>query len=196
MTNAIKSIYTSLGNIGLYSLESGGLVDSELMAYDAAFAVIEDILSDIFSGVFVQTAKGKALEAHEKLVGLGQRDGVSIENRRELVKYRRSLDASDFTVSGMLRSMKAAGIDAELKENFTQESITVTSNKLIDVFEGMDEITARLSEMLPAHLEWGFDTGYLTWDAFDSANSDWNAWDKHDFTWDSFDIDGHNIFAP
>jgi len=131
---------------------------------------------------------------HENLTGLGERSKNSIENRRELIKYRRSIAASDFTQAGMLRSINAAGINADIVEDYGNEFIMVKSNVLIDVFDDMDEMRARLSEMLPAHLEWDFETGNLTWDLFENCEADWDRWDSEDFSWDMFEVNGHNIF--
>ncbi|MDR2931791.1 MAG: YmfQ family protein [Oscillospiraceae bacterium] len=194
MGQSSENMQAALLSTGLYSLGEGSLVAAELDAYDAAFSIIEALLRDMEAQVFVQTATGDALAAHEKLVGLGVRAGLPDESRRDLVCYRRSVAASDFTLQGMLRSMRAAGLDAAITEHSPEERLTVQSNSFIDAFDGMDAVKARLSAMLPAHLDWEFDTGVLTWDMFDAKDPNWDAWDAIDFSWDIFDIDGHNLF--
>ena len=179
----------------MYRLHRNSRIDSELLAYDTAFYVLEDLLRGIEKQAFVQTADGQSLIAHEKLVGLGERRGVSLENRRQLVLYRRGLAPYDFSAEGIVRSLKAAGLDAELIEQGPQEKIILRSHLLIDAFEDLDSLKARISAMLPAHLDWEFDTGLLSWALFDQYDTSWVAWDTVDFTWEMFDIDGHNILA-
>lgn len=193
MTNAVKHIYRQLDGLGIYALDGSSLVDCELLAYDAAFAVLEELLEEIRLQAMIQTSTGEGLRAHERLVGLGQREGLSDDIRRDLILYRLSVAPFDFTAEGMVRSMRAAGLDGQLTEHSPEERITVRSNAFIDRFEDLDSLKARLSEMLPAHLDWEFDTGYLTWDMFDSREVVWDRWDGLDFTWDMFDVDGHNI---
>lgn len=193
LSTAAAGLYRALDRLRLYKLDGGTLVDSELHSYDAAFSRVERLLGEVEKQAFVQTADGEGLIAHERMVGLGERPGISPEIRRALVLYRLSVAPFDFTAEGMKRSLKAAGVDAELIENYPEESVTVRSNQFLDEFDGLDSLKARISEMLPAHLDWEFDTGLLTWDMFDGKGIDWNRWDAIDFTWDMFDIDGHNL---
>jgi len=193
MSKVKTGLVRSLEETGLYKLGRGSLIDNELAAYSAAFSVVEELLAGILKQAFVQTSDGDGLAIHEKLVGLGGRGHLPPGPRREMVLYRLAVAPWDFTVPGMVRSMKAAGIDAEIIENRATESISIISNVFLDEFDGMDNLRARLSEMLPAHLDWEFDTGSLTWDMFDGRDPDWDRWNSLDFTWDDFDIDGHNM---
>ncbi|MCL2056661.1 MAG: hypothetical protein FWH02_05515 [Oscillospiraceae bacterium] len=194
-TTAIAGMYGSMEETGLYRLNQNSLIDHELAAYNAAFSVIEKLLEDIRGRAFVQTSLGAGLAEHERMVGLGGRDALPPVPRRDMVLYRLAVAPRDFTRGGMVRSMKAAGIDADIIESPQTESISVRSNVFLDTFDGMDALRARLSEMLPAHLDWEFDTGSLTWDMLDGADITWDNWDGLDFIWDEFDIEGHTIFA-
>ena len=194
-SRAGQGLYEDLGRLDMYRLRQNSLIDSELLAYDTAFWVLEQLLAEIENQAFVQTAEGQALIDHEMLVGLGERRHVSLENRRHLVIYRRSLAAYDFSPEGIVRSLRAAGLEAELIENSLQEAVVIRSHLLIDDFEDLDSLKARISAMLPAHLDWEFDTGVLTWDMLEELLDSWDRWDGLAVTWDMFDIDGHNILA-
>jgi len=189
------TLYTLLEPLGLYKLRQNSLIDAELAAYAAALSILEESLEEIRSQTFVQTAHGEGLLRHEKLVGLQERAGVSLAARRQLVIYRLSTSPFDFHLQGMINSVRAAGMDAEIVENYGEESLTVISKRLIDEFTDLDAVKASLDTMLPAHLKAEYDIGVMTWDMFDALDPDWDLWDSEDFTWSYFDMDGHNLFA-
>jgi hypothetical protein len=186
---------SQLDGLGIYALSGGTLVERELAAYDVAFTLLEELLAEIRRDAFPQTSEGEALALYESLVGLGLRRGLTVEARRALILYRLSIAPMDFTLEGMTRSLKAAGLDAEVAEGSPEERLIIRSNVFLDEFEDLDAVKERISQMLPAHLDWEFDTGYLTWDGLEAADVDWDGWDALNFTWDEFDVDGHNIFA-
>jgi hypothetical protein len=193
MTKATEGLYTALAPLGLYALRTNSLIDRELLAYDAAFAVLEGLLDQIEKQAFIQTADGEGLAAHERMMGLGAKPELLPAARRNLILYRLAVAPLDFTAAGMARSLLAAGVEAAVLENWPEESVTVRSIRFLDTFDGLDSLMESLSAMLPAHLDWEFDTGILDWDLFDQKDPTWDVWDTADFTWDMFDIDGHNL---
>lgn len=188
------SLYDRLKPLKIYALEKSSLIDCELAAYETAFALINATIEDVRAQAFVQTATGDGLRLHEKLVGLQERPGLSLDTRRALVLYRRSIAPFDFNLEGMLSSMRGAGMEAEIIEDYTGERLKIISRNLIDDFVDLDSVKASLLTMLPAHLECEFDIGFLTWDMFEGKDILWEEWDSLDFTWEQFDIDADKIF--
>lgn len=188
-------LYERLKPLKIYALNQNSLIDCELAAYEAAFSMLEQAIQEIFADTFVQTASDAGLALHEKLVGLHERPGVSLDARRSLVLYRRSVAPFDFNLSGMLGSLLAAGLDAEIIENYESESLKIISRNIIDDFYDLDELKASVFIMLPAHLEAEFDIGFMTWDMFESNEITWDEWDSIDFTWEQFDIDADKLFS-
>lgn len=189
------SLYERLEPLKLYALRQNSLIDCELAAYEEGFSMFNEALDEILHQAFVQTATGNGLSLHEKLVGLHERPSVSLETRRTLVLYRRSIAPFDFNLSGMISSILAVGMEAEIIENYDNESLKIISKKLIDDFFDLDSVKASLFTMLPAHLEAEFDIGFMTWDMFDSCGIIWDEWDEKDFTWEEFDVHADNLFA-
>lgn len=189
------SLYTRLEPLRIYALNQNSLIDCELSAYEVAFSLLEKAFAEILADTFVQTAEGAGLALHEKLVGLHERPSVSLEARRSLVLYRRSIAPFDFNLSGMINSILAAGLEAEIVENYESECIKITSRNLIDDFYDLDELKASVFTMLPAHLEAEFDIGFMTWDMFECYGITWDIWDSMDFTWEEFDIDADKLFS-
>lgn len=194
MSSAIDGVYRALAPLRLYALREDSLIDRELAAYDAAFAVAEELLAEIERQAFVQTADGSALTLHEKTVGLAPREALEIETRRELVLYRLGAAPFDFDREGMVNSIRATGMEAELIEDPLGESITVRCLRIIDPSLDLDSLSARVRAVLPAHLDASFDIGDLTWDLFEAREITWDAWNAENMTWSDFDLNGHNLF--
>lgn len=188
------SVYSRLEPLKLYALRKNSLIDCELLAYQAAFDVLEDALKKIEDDAFVQTATGEGLSMHEKMVGLQERPSVSLDTRRALVLYRRSIAPFDFNLSGMINSIRGMGMESEIIENYTDERLKIISINLLDDFYDLDSVKASLYTMLPAHLEYEFDIGFMSWEIFENYDVDWNEWDSMDFTWDQFDVDAEKLF--
>lgn len=188
-------LYERLAPLKLYALNQNSLIDCELAAYDVAFSMLEQSIREILADAFVQTASDAGLAMHEKLVGLHERSGVSLDARRALVLYRKSVAPFDFNLNGMLGSLLAAGLEAEIIENYDNESLKIISRNIIDDFYDLDALKASVFTMLPAHLEAEFDVGFMTWDMFESYSVIWDDWDSIDFTWEQFDIDSDKLFS-
>lgn len=195
MTRTLQQIYKTLSALRIYRLQEGSLIDCELAAYDAAFAVLENKLEQALAQAAVQTATGDALARYEQLVGLTPRYSLDNETRRSLVLYRLGSAPFDFNREGMLNSIRAVGMEAELIEDFTGESLTVRYGKVVDQTLDLDNIKANIRTVLPAHLEAKFDLGHLTWDMFDAAGHTWDELDAIGFTWTEFDLNGQELLG-
>lgn len=189
------SLYARLEPLRIYALGQNSLIDCELAAYETAFSMLRQALDGIPSDAFVQTATTRGLALHEKLVGLHDRPGVSLDARRALVLYRMSVAPFDFNLSGMISSILAAGLEAEIIEDYKNERLKIISRNLIDDFYDLDALKTAVFTMLPAHLEAEFDIGFMTWDMFEDYNITWDDWNSMDFTWEQFDIDADKLFV-
>lgn len=195
MTNTLQRMYKTLAALRVYRLQDGSLIDSELAAYDAAFAVVEEALTQAAEQAAVQTATGEALARYEQLVGLTPRYSLDDETRRSLVLYRLGSAPFDFHREGMINSIRAVGMEAELVEHFAEESLTVRYGKVVDQTLDLDNIKANIRTVLPAHLDADFDMGHLTWAMFDAAGLTWDELDAIGFTWTEFDLNGQELLG-
>lgn len=194
MGDSLERMTGAMERLGIYALRCQSLVDRELAAYDAGFAAAQKVLDDILRGAFVQTAAGDALERHEAMVGLSPRQELDDDTRRALVMYRMGTAPLDFTKEGILNSIRASGMEAELIEDTANEAVTVKSIRIIDKSLDLDRLMAGIDAMLPAHLEYQIDMGEMSWDMFEMSGASWDEWDGKDFVWNDFDLYGHIIF--
>jgi len=177
-----------LSALRLYDLSDESLISAELLAYDAAFIILEEMLAEIGRDAFVQTAGADALRRFVSLVGLPPRSDVSASSRRELVIYRMSVARYDFTAIRMLSSARAAGIEAEIIEDPPGERLRVSTIALID--PSLTNVLAgeRLESLLPAHLEWELVFGFTTWNHFEALDFTWTESDALNLPWEKIDI--------
>ncbi len=182
------SLYTKLEPLKLYALRQNSLVDCELKTYETELLHAQKKLKELLAAAFVQTADAAGLLRHERLVGLGDRPEIDLETRRELVLYRRSVAPFDFNLNGLVNSILAVGMQAELIEDCAGEKLTVISRRLLDRFLDLDSVKQSLFTMLPAHLEIIFDVGHMAWDMLDAKDCAWDDLDGLGRTWEEFDL--------
>lgn len=192
--SALERMRRALRPLRLYDLDGESLVARELAVYAAALDGAAQTLEETARALFVQTAEGAELARHESLVGLLPRTDMDDDSRRALVLYRLGSAPFDFDRAGMLSSIRAAGMEAEIREDYAGEAITVRCLRIVDQSLELDALKASVRSVLPAHLEAEFDIGELTWDLLEAAAPDWDAWDATDMNWADFDLNGHNIF--
>ena len=212
-----ESMVALLDPLRLYDLSPESFVSRELMAYAAGLALfrqrLEQCRDDLFLATYtgwrqaglagaVSATVGIVLPAFllfwglsfcfEELLDLpvARTDEAS---RREMAAVKLSIGEGDFTPEGIRRSLLAAGLEAELEEDFSQRLIRVTDARIIGGYQTLDEVKAQVRRMLPAHLEVEFDIGVLTWEMFEAIGLDFAAWDSRDFTWEWFDLNGEKL---
>ena len=176
-----ESMVALLDPLRLYDLSPGSFVSRELMAYAAGLALFRQRLEQCRDDLFLVTCS---------LERLARTDEAS---RREMAAVKLSIGEGDFTPEGIRRSLLAAGLEAELEEDFSQRLIRVTDARIIGGYQTLDEVKAQVRRMLPAHLEVEFDIGVLTWEMFEAIGLDFAAWDSRDFTWEWFDLNGEKL---
>ena len=173
-----ESMVALLDPLRLYDLSPESFVSRELMAYAAGLALFRQRLEQCRDDLFLATCSLERLARWEELLDL---------------PVARTDEASRRQMAGIRRSLLAAGLEAELEEDFSQRLIRVTDARIIGGYQTLDEVKAQVRRMLPAHLEVEFDIGVLTWEMFEAIGLDFAAWDSRDFTWEWFDLNGEKL---
>lgn len=194
MTLAKTGLYAALRPLGLYRLDGTTLVDAELSAYGAGFAFVEQALEELSRECFIQTAEGYGLSLREEAMQLLLRPDGGEEKRRTLLLYRLAVAPTDYNVRGMVSSLRAAGLNALIVEDFVSKRLRIVENGFIGSYQEIDSIKDDVRRMLPAHLEADFDMGSMTWNQFDAADPTFDVFDGHDITWAQWDIDGGTYY--
>lgn len=187
-----ESMIALLDPLRLYDLSEGSFVSRELRAYAAGLDRFRQRLTRCRDDLFLSTCSLERLARWEELLDLpvARTDEAS---RREMAAVKLAIGEGDFTPGGIRRSLLAAGLEADLQEDFARRVIRVTGARIIGGYQTLDEVKAQVRRMLPAHLAVEFDIGVLTWEMFEGFGLDFAAWDSRDFTWEWFDLNGEKL---
>lgn len=185
-----SSMYTALSELKFYKLSEESLVYKELMAYDAGFSLIKAFLLDTLTDAFITTCSPERLKEWENLLNIPFASSVPIETRREIVLYKLAVAPNDFSLSGMINSIRSTGVEAEITENPLFSKLTVKIARIFGQSDNLDIIKRQIYDILPAHLNTEFDMGSLTWEDFDAKDYSFGTLDSKDFTWEYFDLSG------
>ena len=136
------------------------------------------------------------MELWERACG-NVRDTLSTADRREMLCSRLRVTPNDYTAGKLQDALLAAGILAHVAEI---ENHTVYINVLgtaeIQREMSPEEIQALAAEFLPAHLEWSFDFGVLSWDYIDGGDHPFDQMDQADFSWIRLTFTPHKRGKP
>lgn len=195
MSGAADAMRGELRPLGLYRLGSQSLIDCELEAYAAGLDLFFQRAGELLRGALVLTAEPPALNRYESLLGFIPNQSLGLQARRELILYRLSVAPYDFNLAGMLGSLRAAGLEAEIREDYAREFLSVSSLEYLDHFVDLDDLKKKARAMLPAHLETDFDIGFMTWDLFGGVDRSWDSLDTVDSDWNQAEMFGHLLTA-
>ena len=176
--SSLEKLYELLSPLWLYALGRGSLIDAELAAYGAGFAIIEEALARLKSAAFVQFASGPDLDLHEAAAGLPNREGVDDEARRELIGRRLSGPFPP-TRAGTEEALGSCGlIDPRIEE---RDGVLFVSAAGIAPGMSADQSWELALRVLPVHLP-VFALG-PSWDEWDGAAKTWDERDALQRSW-------------
>lgn len=186
---SINLIKSKLKPLGLYNLEPGTLIYAELMSYAVALDVLYDKLEEIEKEMFVNTAESYGLSLREKAFGY-KRTNVSLETRREMLKYRSSITSSNFNKAQIEDALKASGINGYIIEVPNEYLMHINCLEVIDTETSNEEVENSARKFMPAHIKTIFDFRPLQWSYIDSMDLNFGEMDSKDLTWN--EIDNYN----
>ncbi len=170
--------------LDLYSFDDTK-ISYELMAYSVVFDELNNELCTMLSERFVQSASSYGLSEREIVVG-AQREDLNIEERREMLMLRNSLDNNSFTLSKIKNALKSFGLSCNVYEYPNQFVIVLDA---IGTYKSEQQawIRAEVQKIMPAHLQVQVIFGGPSWDTIDQNNNTYAYLDSLDMTWDSID---------
>lgn len=109
----------------------------------------------------------------------------------------------DFRRSRIESKMRSKGVTTvamiqNVAQSFSNGSVDVIEHPAEYRFEikfigtlgippNMDDLTAAIEEIKPAHLAYAYIYTYITWDKVEFYNHTWDEWDAKGLTWDKFE---------
>ena len=159
MSSSLNSMKQKLRPLGFYNLNDGTLIDAELSAYAVVLDEISAILEEIERECFISTAESYGLGMRERTFGPEQ-TSKSAEERRNVLLYRSSITANDFTKSSLEKALISAGLVGTIVEQPTDNKIQINCTGLANENINKTEAQKIVEEFLPAHLECTFNFNF------------------------------------
>ncbi|MDP4119451.1 MAG: DUF2313 domain-containing protein [Bacillota bacterium] len=148
--SSLSSMIAVLSPMALYNLSATQTDYKELQAFACALDVFYSELDEIQREMFVATAVDYGIRNRERIYGC-VRDDLNIDKRRQMITDRLSITTNDFTVDGFNKTLASLGIQYEIYESYSNNSIHVDC---IGSFTSQQKewITSEISKFVPAHL--------------------------------------------
>lgn len=176
--NRIYSLFSTLG----FNMAENSTNCGEAAAYSAALDLITENFDNLFSELFVQTAKGKGLEKYLSLAGLKKDKDVG-ELRKNVI--------SRFSKTGSLLSLKE--FEGKMAECFGDEFYGVSGFSVYFLF-GFNSNYASfkntndfVKKYVPGCCFVSFGGNGMNFDDLDSLNFSWYETDGFDFSFSALE---------
>lgn len=176
-----------LNATGIYRLTGGALIDQELKAYGAGFALLEDAFQELYEELFVKTAPEERLKIWERLFRPQTSQGEA-EKRRDMVLARLSVRPEQYRPQDFSAMLRGACVHGTVRE--TPEKLKVVLGGILGISE--EEARRELDRLLPAHLPWEWEKT-VSWLTAEARGRTFGEWDGRGLTWaqlEALDWDG------
>ncbi len=181
-------MYQEMRGLDFYNLDSATLVRYELRTYQYGFQVLLRMVESLQEGWWPLTCSESQLEAMESLLRLPPRPRSALEERRQTVLALLGLGSpEDCTPGGAQRALRAAGIEAQVQEDFQNQRLLVQVESFGAGYDSIYQCMERGREFLPAHMEVIFEYGGPDWSQWEEDTGTWEAFDAADLTWQQRD---------
>lgn len=149
---------------------------------DALAAAREDLLAQLN----VDTATW-GLALWERDLGLQTNMSAPYEFRRARVKSK--LRGAGTTTIMLIKSVAESFSNGEVDvEEYPEDyRFEVVFTGTYGIPPNMDDLTAAIEEIKPAHLAFAYVFTFMTWNEFDAYDYTWDAWDALNLTWDALE---------
>lgn len=182
MVTALQSLSKKLAPLNIYDIREGTNIFAELSAYAYAINKHRQNTQIALRECFISTAESYGIEMREKVFG-NPREDYTLSQRREMLKLRRGLGDSDFTLAGFDKFMNSLGAGSyNLLEMYSTYEAAVT---MFNTFSNTDAewIENQINLFLPAHIIVYVYYGGPTFSEIDTADLTYSAFDTNDKTW-------------
>ena len=170
----------------IYSFAQGSLSGAELRAAGEALDRAEAALERAEREAVLETAEDEGLTLRERLFARCPVN-VTTDLRRRAVAALSRINAGNFTLADINRSISGCGIYALASETDSRGLIEVCFPHTAGKPEGFEQIEKIILDIIPCHLETYFRFRYLTWEECEEARWSWTLLEQGEHSWESFE---------
>ena len=168
-----------------YYAVSAQVIDLQ-SAFEYWTEALKDARDDLFEQLFVDTSTW-GLELWEAALGIKTDVTKSVAFRcTRVISKLRGLGT---TTVEMIENVAESFIngDVEIIEHPELYSFDVKFVSVYGIPPNLEDLTAAIEEIKPAHLAFNYIYSYMTWAEHDGYNYTWDEWDAMSLTWDDFE---------
>lgn len=167
--------------------ENSRIVGDILQAQGTEFDQVQQKLDDVLNQIFVNTATW-GLDRWEKELGLTVAVDQPIAERRDKINSRlRGYGTATITViKRVAESYDKGAID--VIEDHAAYTVTIRFVDTTGVPLNLEDLTAAVRAVVPAHLDCIYEYNYFIWDELDAKGWTWDALDALTLTWDVLEV--------
>jgi len=146
-----------------------------------------DAKDDLLLQLNVRTATW-GLTIWEKALALTTDVSRPIDFRRSRIESK--LRSQGITTKAMIKNVAESfsnGI-VDVNEHAAEYRFDIKFIGALGIPPNMDDLTAAIEEIKPAHLAYLFIYTYITWNSVEQYHHTWDEWDAKGLTWDAFEI--------
>lgn len=162
----------------IYDLDNGAGA-AEIYALGTALNGIYDELETLLREMIPVTAEDYGLDSFEDMLAYKPvyENG---EDRRKAIAALNS--PGGVSLDEINRSIMGIGIKAEVSELGT-ETVSVSFPNNPGTPGNIDELKARIEQIIPCHLDIVYETVYITWRMLNLESFTWQSFEYEEFTW-------------
>ena len=183
---ALQSMKSALGPTQLYNTSDSSNVSKELASYAAALDYHRDRIDDTFALSFISTSAQSGIEDREKLFGY-TRSGYTLDERKDMLISRFSLNSSSHTVADFEKFMFSLGTENYLLTE--HPAIEYISVMVYDSFSDTIEkwLEEQIKQFLPSHCRCDVFFGGTSFNTLDARNYSFSFLDGLGRSWNQID---------
>ena len=171
--------------LALYSVS--GIGDAELDAIGEEFDLCFEKLAESEKESLIITAEDEGLGMYEKVLPYIPAYISSKDRKRALLALMR-IDECSFTTAALNDAIAGCGIRAVVEETGQMHSVEVSFPYNRGIPENIDELKAKIEEILPCHLAVSYRYIYTVWREIEGFFGSWGALEDNVERWREIEI--------
>jgi uncharacterized protein YmfQ (DUF2313 family) len=160
---------------------------SWLNAEGAVLGTFNGNSDDVLAQGFVDTATW-GLTLWESFLGITTDPSKSYDYRRSVIKAK--IRGVGTVTVAMIQNVAESFSNGTVTvaESPSTYSFSITFVGVHGIPPNMDDLTAAIEDIKPAHLAFSYIYTYMAWAMHDGYNHTWAEWDAKNLTWDEFTV--------
>lgn len=192
--SSINSIKKSLKPLGIYKLNSQGLLNAELSAYACELDTLNEEIEKLEKECFISTAEDYGITLREQLYDFSK-PLWDVAKKRQRLLGMSLVKPTSFTKADLENILEVYGIEAAILENTKTGNIYINCLSTNDLFENVfssdsenkSSTINQIEKFIPANLTFEVDFSTISWDVIEEFDNTFNQMDAKEYKWAQID---------